>query len=173
MGFEALLAIILGLLTFCSKYDFALRYTNAPGNLAWVFLFFSFDWTAHFKTFYIPAGVVNLIITISNLSAHLVFMMSNFNANIKRIIFLVWLGSLLAMIVAEIMVFFGYVAGGADSNSIVDSVAKKLGQVFLIVNIVDGLFWVYGLLGLRITIGDSIHEEGFGIKERDPRTDIC
>lgn len=93
--------------------------------------------------------------------------MSNFNVNIKRVVFLVWFGSLIAMAIAEIMVFLGYVAGGADANSIVDSVAKKLGQVFLIVNIFDALFWLYGMLGLRIQIGESIHEEAFGIKERD------
>lgn len=42
VGCEALIAIILSLITFWGKYDFSIRYTNAPGNLAWVFLFFSF-----------------------------------------------------------------------------------------------------------------------------------
>ena len=87
-------------MTLFTKYDFGIRYTNGPGNLTWVFLFFSFPWTGIFQKFYIVAGVLNLLITISMLSVHVVFMMAKFNPNIKKIIHYVWLGSLAAMIVA-------------------------------------------------------------------------
>lgn len=100
VGFGGICTIVVVLLTLWSKYDFAMRYTNAPGNLVWVFLFFSFDWTQHFKTFYIPTAVIMLIVTVSNLSIHLVHMFSNFNQNIRRPIFLVWIGSLVLMAVA-------------------------------------------------------------------------
>lgn len=71
------------------------------------------------------------------------------------------------------MVFFAYLSSGNDTNSIADVVAKKLAQTFLFVNFVDGIFWTYGLKGLKIQIGDTIHEEAFGIRERDDRNDIC
>lgn len=139
----------------------------------WVFLFIGFDWSAHYKPFYIPVAILNLIITISNLSSHLFYLLSNFNTNIKRTIYLVWLGSLLLMIITEIMVFFAYLTGGSDDNSIVNVIAKKLAQTFLFVNVVDACFWGYGLIGLGIQIGDSIHEEAFGIREREEREDLC
>lgn len=100
VGCEALIAIITSAITLWGKYDFAIRYTNAPGNLVWVFLFFSFDWSASFKSFYIPVGIISLIITVASLSVHVVFLMSNFNANIKRVIFIVWVCSFVAMAVS-------------------------------------------------------------------------
>lgn len=114
VGCEALIAIIVSGITLWSKYDFGVRYTNAPGNLAWVFLFFSFDWSITFKSFYIPIGVINLIITVANLSVHVVFLMSKFNANIKRVIYIVWFCSFLAMGIAECIGFFAYLIGSGS-----------------------------------------------------------
>lgn len=45
---------------------------------------------------------------------------------------------------------------GSNSDSAVDAVAKKLGQLYLFVNIIDGLFWFYGLRSLKINLGESI-----------------
>lgn len=106
-----MLAIILSLLTFFTKYDFGIRYTNGPGNLTWVFLFFSFTWTAHFKSFFILAGVINLLITIVMLSTNVVHMVTGFSASLKKIIYIAWVASLVAMIIAEVIVFMGYVSG--------------------------------------------------------------
>ncbi len=99
IGFLAFVNVILGFVELWEKYDFALRYTNSPGNMVWVFLFFSFDWSAMFKSFYIPIGVINLLITIANLSVNLVYKISNFNPNIRKPIFLIWIGSLFLMFI--------------------------------------------------------------------------
>jgi hypothetical protein len=59
------------------------------------------------------------------------------------------------------MVFMGYVGG--DNNQAVDVIAKKLAQIYLPINVIDAIFWVFGFISLRINIGDNIHEESFGI----------
>lgn len=100
VGLEALIAIVTGLLTMYSKYDFGIRYTNAPGNFVWVFLFFAFDWTRRYKTLYIPVAIINLIISLSNLGTHLSFQFFNGPSNIKRLIYLLWIASLIAMVIA-------------------------------------------------------------------------
>lgn len=46
---------------------------------------------------------------------------------------------------------------GGDADNAADVVAKKLGQIFIIINIIDGVFFVYSMLSLRINIGDTIH----------------
>ena len=35
---------------------------------------------------------------------------------------------------------------------------KKLLQTFLIINVIDGIFWVYGLLTLAYANGDKIRD---------------
>jgi hypothetical protein len=47
---------------------------------------------------------------------------------------------------------------GGGNDSMPDIVAKKLAQVYLIVNLIDGLFWFYSMMTLRIHVGDTIHE---------------
>lgn len=70
------------------------------------------------------------------------------------------------------MVFLAYITSGNDTNTMVDNVAKKLAQAFMFVNVVDGLFWLYGLMGLKIQAGDAIDEEAFGIKEHGDSNNI-
>ena len=60
----------------------------------------------------------------------------------------------------------GYVSG-AEDNTATDMVAKKLAQIYLPVNIIDALFWIYGLITLRIKSQDNIYESALGIMERD------
>lgn len=143
-----------------------MRYTNGPGNLTWVFLFFSFPWSGAFQKFYILAGVLNLLITISMLSVHLVFLMTKFNPNIKKIINYVWLGSLAAMIIAELVVFIAYVSGAGSSQTSNDHVAIKIAQTFIPINIIDGLFWIFGYISLYIRSQDELYEQALGIQER-------
>lgn len=70
------------------------------------------------------------------------------------------------------MVFLAYITSGNDTNTMVDNVAKKLAQAFMFVNVVDGLFWLYGLMGLKIQAGDAIDEEAFGIQEHGDRHNV-
>lgn len=81
--------------------------------------------------------------------------MSNFREDIKRIIFFIWFGGLILMGIAQILGFLGYLGGGDDSQA--DAIARKLAQTFLIINMIDALFWIYGFFTLRINIGDTIH----------------
>ena len=69
------------------------------------------------------------------------------------------------------MVFLAYITSGNDTKAMVDNVAKKLAQTFMFVNVVDGLFWFYGLMGLKIKAGDPIDEEAFGIQEHSDKND--
>lgn len=60
------------------------------------------------------------------------------------------------MVICEIIVFATYLAG-ADANTFSDIVAKKLAQTYLPINIIDGLFWFWGLMTLN-TSGDLVRE---------------
>lgn len=63
VGFQSLLAIILSVMTLFGPFDWALRYTNAPGNLVWPFLFFA-PWESAFRGSYVTVGILTLLITI-------------------------------------------------------------------------------------------------------------
>ena len=45
-----------------------------------------------------------------------------------------------------------------EASDYEDMVAKKLLQTFFPINIIDGLFWIWGILTLRYSRGDSVRE---------------
>ena len=72
---------------------------------------------------------------------------------IRKIIKFEWIGALIMMGVCIIIVFAVYMS--ASSNSTFnDEVGKKLAQTFLPVNIIDGIFWIWGLATLKLHRGD-------------------
>lgn len=83
-----------------ARYDFAIRYTNAPGNMVWPFLFLSFSWSPEVKSYYMFVGVVSQIITIAVLSSNLLHWYSSFSGNLRAAIFYTWVGSLLLMAIS-------------------------------------------------------------------------
>jgi hypothetical protein len=63
VGLQSLLTIIVSVLTLLGPFDWALRYSNSPGNLVWPFMFFQ-SWTSSFKNPYIAVGIISLLISI-------------------------------------------------------------------------------------------------------------
>lgn len=86
-------------MTMLGRYDFAIRYTNAPGNLVWPFLFLSFAWSPQIKNYYALVGALSMIVTIATLSSNLVHWYSAFSRSLRKPIYLAWLASLLIMLV--------------------------------------------------------------------------
>lgn len=99
IGFEALICLVIMGICLVGPYDFSLRYTNTPSNFVWVFLIFSFQWTKSLKGILIPIGISHLLITISNLSAHLIFLIFKFKRPVMLGIWLVWIVSVILMVV--------------------------------------------------------------------------
>lgn len=46
---------------------------------------------------------------------------------------------------------------GADANTFNDMIAKKLAQTYLPINIIDAIFWFWGLMTLNMT-GDVVRD---------------
>lgn len=47
---------------------------------------------------------------------------------------------------------------GSNANEFNDVVAKKLAQTYLPINIIDALFWTWGILTLKYTSGDVVRD---------------
>jgi len=71
------------------------------------------------------------------------------------------------MAVCEIIVFATYL-GGANANEFNDTIAKKLAQTYLPINFIDAIFWIWGLLTLKYTSGDTVRDN---IMKPDPNMD--
>lgn len=53
---------------------------------------------------------------------------------------------------------FATYLSSSNANEYNDVVAKKLAQTYLPINIIDAIFWTWGILTLKYTSGDVIRE---------------
>lgn len=61
------------------------------------------------------------------------------------------------MAVCMIIVFIVYISG-SGAETFWDEVAKKLAQTYFPVNIIDAIFWIWGLSTLKFHKGDTVRD---------------
>lgn len=98
-GFQTLITIVVSVMTLFGEFDWSLRYTNAPGNLVWPFLFLAYDWTPAFKGSYITVGVITLLISLATFIVNLLPLRGGLTSGKKNIIHYEWLAALILMAV--------------------------------------------------------------------------
>lgn len=91
------MGIVIGGIVLFGPLDMVVRWSNAPGNLVWPFLFFGLNWNPGFKAPYIIVGVINLLISIITFSLNL----STFNSGLtlmkSKVIRYGWIGAIVLM----------------------------------------------------------------------------
>lgn len=97
VGFQALIVMVVSAMTLFGEFDWALRYTNAPGNLVWPFLFFGYSWTEAFRGSYITVGVFTLLISLATFIVNLFPLRGGLTTGKKKIIHFEWIGALVLM----------------------------------------------------------------------------
>lgn len=133
------------------------RYTNAPGNFTWVVMFLGFSWTLAFNSKMIAIGVLHLLICFLTILANGIAAAKGITTGVKKIIVGEWVLALLIMVITEIIAIATYFQN-SDSTDFNDQIAKKLLQIFIAVNVLDLLFWLFGLLTLNYENGDKIRD---------------
>ncbi len=75
------------------------RYSNSPGNLAWVFLFFGFAWGSGFDSRMTTIGVLSLIISLITLISNGIAAWKGITTTVKKIVVFCWATALLLMVI--------------------------------------------------------------------------
>jgi hypothetical protein len=143
---EGLITIFLAFMIICLPFNWVQRYSNSPGNLTWIFLFFSFGWSGNFKTPMIILGILTTLVSATSFIINLIAC-KGISTGVKKGIVIAWVFGLITMIVAEVLAVVTYIQSGKAENFI-DIVAIKLLQTFICINVLDFLFWLWGYLTL-------------------------
>ena len=156
-GFYSLMTLAFAVMSLFGQFEWAQRYTNAPGNIVWALLFLGVDWTVAFNGSFKAIGFLNLAISLATLFIHMVPLYKGITSTSRKIIKIAWVLCLLIMIGCEILCLITYL-GNTQKNAFNDFIAKKLAQTFLVINLIDGLFWIWGLLSLQSAGGDTVRD---------------
>lgn len=133
------------------------RYSNTPGNLVWVFIFFGFSWTSKYRLPMLIEGIIFAAISGMSFFINLIAC-KGITTQMKKLIVIEWIFALILMIVGEILAIVIYLQDQKeqDFSSII---ANKSLQTFICVNILDLMFWLWGYLTLEYENGDKIRDE--------------
>lgn len=154
-GFQSLITIIISMITLFGQLYWSIRYTNAPGNFVWPFLFFGFSWTPKFNGSYITVGVITFMISLVIFIANALPLRGGATPLKSKIINYSWVGALIVMLICQGIVFITYLSN-SDASDFYDYVAKKLAQIYLPINIIDAIFWMCGKLTTKYDTGDTV-----------------
>lgn len=148
------------------------RFSNSPGNLVWIALFCSFSWAGEDLFLMLSIGLLNLLACVATWSFNGVAGCRGISTGMKCGLVVGWVLSLLLVVAAEGLGVFAYLSRG-DSQSYHSLAKKTLLEVFLVVNLIDINFWLFGFLTLRHENGDSIRDDllHFGKDEHFEDTD--
>ena len=105
----------------------------------------------------IVIGIFNLILSLSSILVNIAPNFIGISSRMKKILLFQWIGGIVLMAICEIIALAVYL-GNSDASDFNDIVAKKLIQTYLPINIIDGIFWIWGLLTLAYYNGDKIRD---------------
>lgn len=94
---EVIVIVILALLILFLPFFWIQRYTNSPGNISWIFLFFAFQWNHAYKSILIILGSVSLTISVLTLLMNAVAGLYGITRGVKRGIVGCWTVCLVLM----------------------------------------------------------------------------
>ena len=95
---EGFISIVLAFMIVFLPFHWIQRYSNTPGNLVWILLFFGFGWTSQFKISLLIEGVIYAFISAMTFGVN-VFACKGITTQMKKIIVIEWIFSSILMIV--------------------------------------------------------------------------
>jgi hypothetical protein len=162
---EVIAIVLMTLLILFTSFYWIQRYSNSPGNIGWLFLFFGFDWKDGLSSGMTTIGIISLSISLITLFANVIAAWKGITITIKKIVVGCWTVCLLLILINEIVAIATYFSNSWESYN--DTVAKKLLLTFLALNMVELGFWIYGLMTLRYENGDPIRDSLLNFAKED------
>jgi len=95
---EGLISVVLAFMIILLPFHWIQRYSNTPGNIAWIFLFFGFTWTDQYK---LPMMILGIIFAaISGMSFFVnIIACKGITTRMKKLIVIEWIFATILMIV--------------------------------------------------------------------------
>jgi hypothetical protein len=162
---EVIFIVVMTLLILFSSFYWIQRYSNSPGNLAWLALFLGFDWSKGLASSMTAIGLIGLSVSLITIFSNGIAAWKGITTTVKKVVVGCWTVCLLLILTNEIVAIVTYFSNSWISFN--DVVAKKLLLTFLALNMVEFAFWIYGLMTLRYENGDPIRDSLLNFGKQD------
>lgn len=156
---ESAITIVVCIVVLVMRLGWGQRYSNSPGNLVWPPMFLPFPWTDNFKVYMLIIGIATASISVITLLANLPSLIKT-STTTRKLIHFGWIFGIIVHFLLEALAIFKYFTAGS-STEYEDVHAKNTLIVFIAVNAIDLLFWMWGMKALDYEKGDHIRDSLF------------
>ena len=156
---EPSIALLVCLVIFLMRLAWGQRYTNSPGNLVWPILFLPYQWSSSFSTYMQIIGIGTAVVSLVSLCINLSTMIKT-STSTRKLVMVGWIFGILILLILEGLGVYKYLNAG-NVTEYVDAHAKATLAVFIGVNLIDVLFWLWGTKSLDYEKGDQVREDLF------------
>ena len=91
--------IIMCFLILFGPFFWVQRYSNSPGNIVWILMFFLFGWNPAYRTLMVVIGILALVVSGVTLGINIVAAFTGITSNIKKAITFCWGGCMIIMLI--------------------------------------------------------------------------
>lgn len=110
--------MVIAVLVLIGSFFWAQRYTNSPGNVVWVFMFFGFGWNSAYGTMMIFIGIIALLVSLSSIIVNVIASFTGITSGVKKAITVTWVGAMVAMLINEVLAIATYMQNSKYSSFI-------------------------------------------------------
>lgn len=82
---EGMISVVLAFMVILLPFHWIQRYSNTPGNIAWIFIFFGFEWAAKYRLPMLIEGIICAAISLMSLLVN-VFACRGITTQMKKLI---------------------------------------------------------------------------------------
>jgi hypothetical protein len=107
---QVITSIVLGSMILFGNFFWVQRYSNSPGNIVWVIMFFSFSWNPNYSTLMIMIGILSLLICLATLGINILAFFIGITSAMKRAIVVCWTVCMIVMLINEVMAIATYMS---------------------------------------------------------------
>ena len=111
-------------------------------------MFFLFTWNPSYSTLMIVIGVITILVSLITLIINLIAAATGITSSVKKAVTFCWGTGMVLMLINEILAVATYIQNSKYS-SYKDMEAKQVLLLFVIINIVELVFWGFGLYTLK------------------------
>ena len=130
---DILLTLVIAALILFGPFFWVQRYTNSPGNIVWVFMFFGFSWNGAYGTMMIFIGILALLVSLASILVNAIAGFTGITSSMKKAVTITWTAGMVVMLINEVLAIATYMQN-SKYNGFIDLEAKKLLLLFVIIN---------------------------------------
>ena len=142
---EAVIAIVVTIFILALNTNWAERYTNWPGNLAWPILFLGTKGLEAYQTAGLVIGVAMAVVCTSSFIVNMmVYSLTDFTSKKEKMMNFQWGFAMFLKLGCELYAIYLLVATDSKSSGYADEMGRKCLVIFAGVNALDMCFWAWG-----------------------------